>query len=124
MSSPDAVPEPRKPVPPRVIEAVRKALAAASPRLDVAAVALDTPLATLFFDSLTAVTFIARLEEQLGVCDLPFERWLREHSECTDLLTVASLVSWLASIPGVVGRAPAREAGAPASSTRADRHRR
>lgn len=82
-----------------LLAATREALAACSPDLDVTAVQLDTPLAALFFDSLMAVSFIAHLESQLGVDDLPFEQWLREFSERTDFLTVGGLVAWLASLP-------------------------
>jgi hypothetical protein len=35
------------------------------------------------------------------VVDLPFERWLEEHSERADALTVGSLVEWLRSFPEV-----------------------
>lgn len=84
-----------------LLAATREALAACSPDLDIAAVQLDTPLAALFFDSLMAVSFIARLEGLLGVTDLPFEQWLREFSERTDFLTVGGLVAWLASLPQV-----------------------
>lgn len=63
----------------------------------------ETPLAALFFDSLMAVNFIATLETTLGVGDLPFERWLEEHSERTDALTIGSLVDWLRSLPEMGG---------------------
>jgi hypothetical protein len=86
-------------------EATRRALAACSDGLDASAVRLDTPLATLVFDSLTAVKFIATLEAQLGLADLPFERWLAEHSEMTDALTIGSLVAWLGSLPQVAASA-------------------
>jgi len=78
-----------------LLAATREALAACSPDLDVAAVQLDTPLAALFFDSLMAVTFIAKLEALLAVPELPFELWLRQHSERTDALTIGSLLEWL-----------------------------
>ncbi len=90
-----------------LLAAARRALAGASPGVDVAAVTLDTPLGALFFDSFVAVSFIGRLEIDLGVSELPFELWLREHSESTDLLTVRSLVEWLASQQAVRARCAA-----------------
>jgi hypothetical protein len=48
-----------------------------------------------------ALNFIATLEAVLGVSDLPFERWLAEHSESADALTVGSLVDWLRDLPEV-----------------------
>jgi acyl carrier protein len=90
-----------------LLDHVRQALAACAPGLDVSAVRSDTPLGALFFDSLMAVSFIARLEAMLSVSELPFESWLREHSERTDFLTVGGLVDWLSSLDPV--RAAARE---------------
>jgi hypothetical protein len=81
-----------------MLEATRQALVECSEGLDVTAVELGTPLAALFFDSLMAVSFVARLEAILGVRNLPFERWLAEHSERTDALTMGSLVDWLGSL--------------------------
>jgi hypothetical protein len=82
-----------------LLEATRQALAESSEGLDVSAVEPETPLAALFFDSLMAVNFIARLEAVLGVSDLPFEHWLGQHSERTDALTIGSLLEWLQSLP-------------------------
>jgi hypothetical protein len=84
-----------------LLETARRALAACSEGLDASAVHSDTPLAALIFDSLMAVKFIATLEADLGVVDLPFERWLEEHSERADALTVGSLVEWLRTFPEV-----------------------
>lgn len=84
---------------PQLLEATRRALATVSDGLDAAAVGVDTPLAALVFDSLMAVKFIATLEADLGVDELPFERWLSEHSERTEAITVGSLVEWLGSLP-------------------------
>ncbi len=84
-----------------ILEVVRAALAACADGLDTSAVDPDTPLAAVIFDSLMAVKFIANLEASLGVTDLPFERWLDEHSERTDALTVGSLVEWLRSFPEI-----------------------
>ena len=81
-----------------LLDATRKALSRVSEGLDPSAVRLETPLAALVFDSLMAVNFIASLESSLGVQELPFERWLAEHSERTDALTVGSLVHWLQSM--------------------------
>lgn len=88
-----------------LLDVTRQALAAAWDGLDVSAVQPETPLAALLFDSLMAVNFIATLEASLGVGDLPFERWLSEHSERADVLTVGSLVEWLRSLPQVDGAA-------------------
>jgi acyl carrier protein len=82
-----------------LLEATRQALATISDGLDASAVQPETPLAALVFDSLMAVKFIANLEAVLGVADVPFERWLAEHSERTDALTIGSLVDWLRSLP-------------------------
>jgi len=81
----------------RLLEAIRQALAKVSDGLDAAAVQPETPLAALVFDSLMAVKFIATLEGELGLEELPFERWLAQHSERTDVLTVGSLIDWLGS---------------------------
>jgi acyl carrier protein len=81
-----------------LLEATRQALAKVSEGLDASAVQPETPLAALVFDSLMAVNFIATLEAILGLSDLPFERWLAEHSERTDALTVGSLIDWLRSM--------------------------
>lgn len=94
-----------------LLEATRQSLAACSDGLDAAAVQPETPLAALVFDSLTAVKFIATLEFRLGLSDLPFERWLAEHSERTDALTVGSLVEWLRSLPEVAAGAAAEGRG-------------
>jgi hypothetical protein len=82
-----------------LLEATRRALATCSDGLDVSAVEPDTPLAAVLLDSLTAVKFIATLEADLGVSDLPFEQWLAEFSERTDALTIGSLIEWLRSSP-------------------------
>ncbi len=95
---------------PQLLEATRQALATVSDGLDASAVEMDTPLAALVFDSLMAVKFIATLEDQLGVDELPFERWLSEHSERTDAITVGSLVDWLGSLPQL-GRTATMDAG-------------
>ncbi len=84
-----------------LLETARRAIATVSDGLDVSAVEPETPLAALLFDSLTAAKFIATLEAELGVSDLPFERWLAEHSERTDALTIGSLVEWLRSMPQI-----------------------
>lgn len=92
-----------------LLEAARRALATCSDGLDVSAVEAETPLAALIFDSLMAVKFIATLEADLGVDGLPFDRWLGEHSERAEALTVGSLVEWLRSFPEVASatsRAP------------------
>jgi hypothetical protein len=87
-----------EPLDPRtLLKATRQALAACSDGLDTSAVQPETPLAAVIFDSLMAVKFIATLEADLGVTDLPFERWLDEHSERTDALTIGSLIEWLRS---------------------------
>jgi hypothetical protein len=86
---------------------MRRALAACSDGLEASAVQPETPLAAVLFDSLMAVNFIARLEADLGVTDLPFERWLAEHSERTDALTIGSLIEWLRSFPEISGGAAA-----------------
>jgi acyl carrier protein len=82
-----------------LLDATRVALATCSDDLDASAVQPDTPLAALVFDSLMALKFIATLEADLGVRDLPFERWLAEHSERADVLTIGSLIEWLRSLP-------------------------
>jgi acyl carrier protein len=84
-----------------LLEATRKALVASEDGLDVPAVQLDTPLAALLFDSLMAMKFIATLEADLGVRDLPFEQWLAEHSEKMDALTIGSLIDWLLRLPAL-----------------------
>lgn len=84
-----------------ILEATRRALARCSEGLDPSGVQVDTPLAALVFDSLMAMNFIATLEATLGVSDLPFERWLEEHSERTDALTIGSLIDWLRSLPQI-----------------------
>jgi acyl carrier protein len=94
-----------------LLETARRALAACSDGLDTSAVESATPLAAVIFDSLMAVKFIATLEAELGVTDLPFERWLEEHSERTDALTIGSLVEWLRASPQI-GAAAARPLGA------------
>jgi hypothetical protein len=88
-----------------LLAAIRQALAASAEGLDVSAVERDTPLGALIFDSLMANTFIANLEVLLDVRDLPFERWLLNHSERVEALTVGLLVDWLASLPELAGRA-------------------
>lgn len=88
-----------------LLEATRQALARVSEGLDASAVQPETPLAALVFDSLMAVNFIATLEADLGVADLPFERWLAEHSERVDALTIGSLVEWLRSMQVAFGGA-------------------
>jgi Phosphopantetheine attachment site len=84
-----------------LLDATRQALAKVSDGLDPAAVLPETPLAALVFDSLMALNFIATLEAVLGVRDLPFERWLAEHSERADALTIGSLIAWLRSLPEI-----------------------
>jgi acyl carrier protein len=84
-----------------LLEATRQALAACSDGLDASAVQPETPLAAVVFDSLMALNFIAALEADLGVSDLPFEQWFAEHSERTDGLTIGSLVDWLRSLPEI-----------------------
>jgi acyl carrier protein len=103
--------------PATLLDMTRQALAASWEGLDVSAVQPETPLAALLFDSLMAVSFIATLEAALGVGDLPFERWLSEHSERADVLTIGSLVEWLRSLPEVdgVGNVAAGRAGDRAS---------
>jgi hypothetical protein len=88
-----------------LLESARKALAACAEGIDASAVQPETPLAALVFDSLMAVNFIASLEALLGVSDLPFERWLAEHSERTDALTIGSLLDWLRSLPEIAAAA-------------------
>ncbi len=100
-----------------LLEATRQALAESSDGLDASAVQPETPLAALFFDSLMAVNFIARLEAVLGVSNLPFEQWLGQHSERTDALTICSLIEWLQSLPELrTGTADARSEGSETSS--------
>jgi acyl carrier protein len=84
-----------------LLELAREALATCSDGLDTSAVQPETPLAAVIFDSLMAVKFIATLEAALGVTDLPFERWLEEHSERTDALTIESLIEWLQLFPEI-----------------------
>lgn len=91
--------EPRPFDAPALLDATRRALASCSDGLDVSAVELETPLAALLFDSLMAVNFIAALEANLGLADVPFEQWLAEHAERSDALTVGSLIEWLRSLP-------------------------
>lgn len=86
-----------------LLEATRRALAACSDGLDASAVQAETPLAALLFDSLMAVKFIASLEVDLGLADVPFDRWLAEHSERSDALTVGSLIEWLSSFQATRG---------------------
>jgi hypothetical protein len=93
-----------------LLDVTRRALAACSEGLDASAVEFETPLAAVIFDSLAAVKFIATLEGDLGVNDLPFERWLAQHSERSDALTVGALVEWLRSAIGG-GADPERGAG-------------
>jgi hypothetical protein len=95
----------------------RQALASAWEGLDVSAVQPETPLAALLFDSLMAMNFIATLEASLGVGDLPFERWLAEHSERTDALTIGSLLEWLGSLPEVRRARCAERGRAPGGRT-------
>jgi hypothetical protein len=103
-----------------LLDATRQALAGAWDGLDVSAVQPETPLAALLFDSLMALNFIASLEASLGVRDLPFERWLAEHSERTDALTIGSLIEWLGSLPEVRNACGA-ERGSPASGRTSER---
>jgi hypothetical protein len=86
-----------------LLGATREALTGSVQGLDGTAIAPETPLATLLFDSLVAVNFIATLEAILQVEDLPFERWLAEHSERADALTIGSLVDWLRTLPQLGG---------------------
>jgi len=83
----------------RLLDTVRGCLATVSPGLDTAAVQAETALGALFFDSFMVVKFMATLEPALGARDLPFEEWIREHSERTDRLTVGALIDWLAERP-------------------------
>jgi hypothetical protein len=89
------------------METTRQALASCSDGLDAAAMHPGTPLAAVLFDSLMAVKFIATLEADLGVSDLPFEQWLAESSERTDALTIGSLIDWLRSLPAISRAQPA-----------------
>jgi hypothetical protein len=84
-----------------LLETTRQAIAASTEGIDVSAVRSDTPLAAVLFDSLMALRFIATLEAELGLSDLPFEQWLAEHSERADALTIGSLVEWLVQLPQV-----------------------
>lgn len=84
---------------PNLLEVTRQALASCSDWLDASAVSPDTPLAAVLLDSLAAAKFIATLEADLRLDDLPFERWLAEHSERTEALTIGSLIEWLRSLP-------------------------
>jgi acyl carrier protein len=106
-----------------LLEATRHALAACSDGLDASAVRPETPLAALVFDSLMALNFVANLEAVLGVADLPFERWLAEHSERAEVLTIGSLIEWLSSLPEIGGAAAAelREARPTARTSRGPR---
>lgn len=78
-----------------LLAATRRALATVCDGLDATAVQPETALAALLFDSLMVVKFIATLESALGVGELPFERWLAQHSERMDALTIGSLIAWL-----------------------------
>lgn len=78
-----------------LLDATRRVLVACADGIDVSAVQPETPLAVLLFDSLMAAKFTAALEADLGVSDLPFERWFAEHSERTETLTIGSLIDWL-----------------------------
>lgn len=80
-----------------MLEAVRQAIKATSPNIDVANVKPETPLAVLFFDSIRAVAFIARLEEDLKLGELPFENWLQSYAERTEELTIGALIDWVIS---------------------------
>ncbi len=93
----------------RLLDVARQALAACSDGLDASAVQPETPLAALLFDSLMAVKFVATLEAILGASDLPFERWLAEHSERADALTIGSLTDWLLSLPDLASRSAAED---------------
>ncbi len=104
---------------PRLLGLARQALGACSDGLDTSAVQPETPLAAVIFDSLMAVKFIATLEAALGGTDLPFERWLDEHSERTDALTIGSLLEWLRSLPEVA--AAASGVDVPSVEARAER---
>lgn len=103
-----------------LLDATRQALASVSEGLDASAVQLETPLAALVFDSLMALNFIATLESVLGVTDLPFERWLAEHSERVDGLTIGTLIDWLGSLPeiGACTAAPRGAQPSPGTSLR------
>ena len=83
-----------------LLDAVRKAIVATSPSVDAAAVEASTPLAALFFDSIRALTFISRLEDDLDLGELPFEDWLQSHAERTNHLTIGALIEWLESLSG------------------------
>ena len=101
-----------------LLQATRQALATVSDGLDASAVQPETPLAALVFDSLMALNFIATLEAGLGVTDLPFERWLAEHSERVDALTIGSLIEWLRSLPEIgAGAAPSLRSAQPRTET-------
>lgn len=102
-----------------LLDATRLALASCSEGLDVSAVKPEVPLAALLFDSLMVLNFIASLEAVLGVTELPFERWLAEHSERTDALTIGALVQWLRSLPEI-GAAAARPQAAGARNVGPD----
>jgi hypothetical protein len=98
-----------------LLATTRRAIEASSDGLDVSAVQRDTPLAAVLFDSLSALKFIATLEAELALADLPFEQWLLEHSERADALTVGSLVEWLRHLPQLRGartRRPGRDGAA------------
>lgn len=113
-----------EPLDPRtLLDVSRQALAACSDGLDASAVQPETPLAALLFDSLMAVKFVATLEALLSATDLPFERWLAEHSERADALTVGSLIDWLASelaVPDLVSHASAGRQTEPRGGPRED----
>ena len=96
-----------------LFDATRRALATVCDGLDVSAVEPETPLAALLFDSLQAVKFIATLEGALGVAELPFERWIAQHSERADALTVGSLVGWLESVAEIHPEAAGVHRGEP-----------
>lgn len=103
-----------------LLEGTRQALAASAEGVDVSAVELDTPLAALLFDSLMALNFIAALEVILGASDLPFERWVAEHSERADALTVGSLIEWLRSLPEMASGAAVGPRAGPRSGSPED----
>jgi acyl carrier protein len=94
-----------------LLEVTRRALATCSDGLDTAAVQPETALAALVFDSLMALNFIAALEADLGVRDLPFEQWFGEHSERIEALTIGSLIDWLRCLPQVSTAAAGLPAG-------------
>ncbi len=110
-----------EPLDPRaLLDVTREALAACSDGLDTSAVQPETPLAALLFDSLMAVKFVATLEAILGASDLPFERWLAEHSERANALSVGSLIDWLLSLPDLASAAAAGRRTEPRGGPRED----